>query len=406
MIKKLFSVLSLFVVMAFAVTSVTMTSCVEDNNTNVEPVPVKEGDFAVLGTTPIKDSDGKEIADAAIVEYVSVGPDMKTLQSVSGIISLPRDPKNLVGIVIDNHYTISKNAECPSLAGGTDAGKMAAGQFCVVSTDYIGFGITAKQLHPYLDSELCAHHAVVLAKIAVEILAANNITGLKLFNMGYSQGGGVALAVHRELEQDPTLAKKLGFVGSWCGDGVYDVEATTKFYLDNADNVSYPVALPLLVEGFLASAPASLKGELKFADFFTDKMISAGLESWMRERNLTTTEINKKMADVVGGGTLKVSDIFKPEMSVESGALMQKYLQFARMHDISKGWTPKYPLRLIHMQYDDVVPVVNAEHAAEGLHLDPEAVTYSPLPLSHADFGPAFYGMVILELMGVLSGGK
>lgn len=395
--------LSLFVVMAFAVTTVTFTSCMDDGNSNIEPVPIQEGDFVVLNSTPVKDEKGNVIANAAIIEYAALGPDMKTLQSVSGTITLPAEPKNLVGIIIDNHYTISSNAECPSMAGGTEASKMVAGQFCVVSTDYIGFGVTSKQLHPYLDNELCAHHAVVLAKIAVDILTSNNIKGLKMFNMGYSQGGSVAMAVHREIEQTTGLAAKLGFAGSWCGDGPYDVEATAKFYLDNSDNVSYPVALPLLVEGFLASAPTTLKGDLKFADFFTDKMISAGLETWMRERKLTSTEINKKMQDVVGGSTLKLSDIFSPEMAVESGALMQKYLQFARMHNLTTGWAPRLPLRLIHMLGDDVVPVVNAEHAAAGLHLDPEAVTYSPLPLAHADFGMAFYGIAAAELLGILT---
>lgn len=422
--KKFFSMLSLIAVMAFAVTSVTMTSCV-DSGSNVEPIPLKEGDYsATLNKDAVKNSDGVAIADEIVVSYVSLAPDMKNLQVVSGAITLPKDRANMYGIVLDNHYTITSDKECPSQAAGTDISHidMVGGAFCVVSTDYIGYGATKGMMHPYLNHEVCARHSIELAKIAVRILKEEfNITGKMMFNTGYSQGGGVAMAVHREMEKDPTLASQLGFVGTWCGDGPYDVESTTKFYLENADRVSYPVALPLLVEGFLSSAPTSLKGDLEFADFFNSKMTSAGLESWMSKREQTSTQINKRMADVVGGGTLKVSDIFSPEMAVESGALMQKYLQFARTNDMTKGWQPaKYPLRVIHWLDDDVVPVINAVNAQQGLGLDSEAVTYVPTIMfeqqlaqqgltanpTHADFGPVFYGLAALEIIGILTGGK
>lgn len=417
MIKKFFSMLSFIVVMAFAVTSVTMTSCVESGS-EIDNPEVKEGDYVVVGTKEVKSADGKVVADAVIVQYISVAPDMKTLIPMSGIISLPKNPKDLKGIVLDNHYTITSDAECPSMAGGTDAGKMVASDFCVVSADYIGYGLTSNLRHPYLHHEVSARNSIVLAQIAVSILKASDIRGLKLFNTGYSQGGAVALAVHREMEKNPALAKELGFAGTWCGDGPYDVEATTKFYLANSDNVSYPVALPLLVEGFLASAPVSLRGDLKFTDFFTDAMNKAGLEASMRERKLTTTEINKKMQDAVGGTTLKVSDIFSAEMAVESGSLMQTYLKFAGMNNLTQYWTPtNYPLRLIHWIDDDVVPVVNAQNAQRGLDLDSDAVTYVPTimfeqqlaelginaPASHGDFGLVFYGLTLIEIAAALA---
>lgn len=411
MIKKLFSLLSLIVMMAFAVTSVTFTSCVEDNN-GEEPTPIKEGDYnAKLVKDAVKNSDGVAIADEIVVTYVSYAPDMKTLLPVSGAITLPKDRTKILGIVLDNHYTITSDKECPSQAAGTDICHidMVGGAFCVVSTDYIGYGATKGMMHPYLNHDLCARHSIELAKIAVDILAKEyNITGKMMFNTGYSQGGAVAMAVHREMEKNQALAKQLGFYGTWCGDGPYDVEATTKFYLANADNVSYPVALPLLVEGFLSSASSDLKANLKFADFFSSKLNNAGLETWMAKRELTTTQINDKIQDLVGkGNPIKVSDIFSPDMAVETGALMQKYLQFARQNNLTQGWRPSnYPLRLFHMQYDDVVPFVNAEHAIAGLGLDLEKdVVVYPLPTSHAEFGPVFYTMAGLELIGILTGG-
>lgn len=378
--------LSLVMVIAFSMTSVTFTSCISDDSGIDQP---QEGAYRVIAQ---KDLDTYL---AYVIEYVSVAPDMKSNQVMSGVINLPKDPKSVLGIVLDNHYTIASNAECPSLAGGSDISKMIGGSFCVVSADYIGYGTTVNQLHPYLNHEVCARNSIDLARVAIDILTKSNVTGMKMVNLGYSQGAAVALAVHREIEKKG-LAKELGFVGTWCGDGPYDVEATAKYYLANADAVSYPSGLALLVEGFLSSAPAELKGDLKYADFFSEKMIKAGLETWMRDRKLTTTEINQKMEAVVGG-TLKMSDVFSPEMAVESGALMQKYLKFARSQNLCTGWTPAYPISLYHMVSDNVVPVVNTENAVKGLGI--ETVTYSELPLAHADFGPVYYGLALADIM-------
>lgn len=409
MTKKIFSLLSLVVMMAFAVTSVTFTSCVESGS-EIDNPEVKEGDYSArLVKDAVKNSEGKAIADEIIVTYVSLAPDMKTLQYVSGAITLPKDLTNMQAIVLDNHYTITSDRECPSQAAGTDICHidMVGGSFCVVSTDYIGYGATKGQMHPYLNHDVCARHSIEMAKIAVDILKKEyNITGLMMFNTGYSQGAAVALAVHREMEKNPTLAKQLGFYGSWCGDGPYDVEATTKFYLANADNVSYPAALPLLVEGFLSSASTDLKGNLKFADFFSDKMNQAGIETWMSKREYDSSELNKKMLGTVPGADhLTLNDVYSSGMAVETGALMQKYLQFAKSKNLTEGWTPsQFPLRLFHMTGDNVVPVVNTEHAIAGLKLNPEEdVEYSDMAIPHGDFGPVFYIKAATEIVVVLA---
>jgi hypothetical protein len=55
--------------------------------------------------------------------------------------------------------------------------------------------------------------------------------------IGYSQGGSVALATHRFIEENG-LADELHFAGSVCGDGPYDPVAHLGYYM-NDDGETY-----------------------------------------------------------------------------------------------------------------------------------------------------------------------
>lgn len=393
--KKILSLLSLAMMFSFAMTTLTLTSCSNDDGTqNPPPKP----DEPAEGSYTIKKETKGEQFTSIVVEYASLSQDKKTRQNISGVITIPNGM--ILGTVLDNHYTISSNEEAPSLMGTTDFGANIGAQFCVVATDYIGFGLTKDQRQTYLAHEICAQNSIDLAVVAQDILKKRGLNGGKLFNLGYSQGGAVALAVHRAMEKDADLAKRLNFVGSWCGDGPYDVVATVRHYLDNPENVTYPVGLPLLVEGFLAAAPENLKGDLKFADFFTDKMNKAGLEGWLKSRQYNTGEINEKIQAVVGDAKLTLNDIFSPGMASLDGSLMKKYMEYAKQNDIITGWKPeKFPLMLIHNSSDEIVPVVNAQNAKRALGLTDDACMIVTMDLSHGDFGPVYYATALASIL-------
>lgn len=335
-----------------------------------------------------------------VVEYESVSADMTGKQMVSGVITIPTSGKANV-ILLDNHHTISSNAEAPSVSGSSAAGSLLGALYCIVSTDYIGYGSTKDQVHPYLCSRQNALNAIDLAIIAKEIIKERGVelTHDNVVNVGYSQGGGVAMAVHREVENNSELAQQLHFAGSWCGDGPYDVKATIEEYLNNPDKVTYPLGFPLVVNGFLSGAPAELKGDLKFSDFFTPQMIDAGLEEWIACKELDNDEINDKMKAVVGGRDLAVADIFNPEMASLDGVFAKKYLEFAESDCIYKGWTPTLPIKLVHLKGDEIVPVVNAYNAIEELQLtENQYAIVDERWCGHASFSQYFYLSLLNDL--------
>lgn len=378
-------------------TGVFYTSCSTDDNndapeTTIDPV---EESYTIVSET------NNNVFTSIVVEYTSVAADNTSAQRVSGVITIPNGP--IMGIMIDNHYTMTSNDEVPSVIGTTSAGHFLGSLYCIVAADYVGYGKSADLLHPYLCHKVCARNSIDLALIAQDILQKRgvNTDKLELYNMGYSQGGAVAMAVHREMEKDMALASRLHFTASWCGDGPYDIVATLKDYYSHPDYVSYPVGAALLIEGFMAGAPASIKGNLKFADFFTDKMIKAGLEDWINSKKYESVEINEMMKKLADGEELTMSDIFSPEMATEDGKLAQLYFKFAQLDELYKGWTPSlYPIKLIHMQCDDVVPVVNANNAIAGLGLSPDSYFIdTKTQTSHGDYGLTFYTKVVSSLV-------
>lgn len=333
-----------------------------------------------------------------IVRYLSVSADMTETAMVSGVLTVPlyTDPTCLI---LDNHYTITDNAEAPSVQSASSSGMLFSLQYAVAATDYIGYGATADQVHPYLCTRQNALNAIDMARVAWDIIEKEGIRMAheKMLNVGYSQGGGVALAVHREMEQDPELAGQLHFGGSWCGDGPYDVAATLQDCLEHPDVVNYPVSYPMIINGFLSGAPAELKGDLKFSDFITDKMLDAGLETMLAEKQLDTNEINKRMRAVVGGRPLKVSDIFKPEAASPDGALARKCIEFAQSDCIYKGWRPIYPLKLVHLVGDEVVPVLNALNVIEEMQLTSDQYVLDERKSTHSDYGTLFYMSLVSD---------
>ena len=148
-----------------------------------------------------------------------------------------------------SHYTVTANSQCPTSATSTTADlvvlsilfegsaydekepfKTVAKRSIVIMPDYEGYGVSKDRTHPYLIQKITAKQVVDAVTYGLELYkklnGADNTLPLKddwrSFSIGYSQGGAVALAVQRYIEQN-NLSDKLHFRGTLCGDGPYDL---------------------------------------------------------------------------------------------------------------------------------------------------------------------------------------
>jgi len=232
-------------------------------------------------------------------------------------------PNNLL---IGCHETITSNYECPTNYNHGGDEQSATGmmlEYCrydyirqpcclVIIADYEGYGCTADRPHPYLYQELTARQVVDAVRYGLA-LYNSNVGGERKFSsfvddwksvsLGYSQGGSVALAVHKFIETNG-LAEELHFAGSVCGDGPYDPVAHLRYYMeDNGQaydgikttphqkrTVSMPIVMPLILKGMCDSNPMMRQHSLD--EYLTDKFF-ATKSTFMIEAKSQPSEDNQ-----------------------------------------------------------------------------------------------------------------
>lgn len=331
------------------------------------------------------------------------------------------------GLVIGCHITITDDKERPSnyknMDWTTDVGMLAmaakthgitggwgpAFENLVVIPDYQGYGISKDRIHPYLYQELTARQVVDGVLAGIEYYKRDNKfeSDWKTISMGYSQGGSVALAVHKYIEQN-NLVDKLRFCGSFCGDGPYDPVATVQKYVKE-DRIYMPVAVGLILKGMVDANPY-IRGKYTAADFFTQKFLDTDIMAMIDRKDMDTGKIQNaflnyskqhnladgkfvmycksgndflpytkdNMTDSNGKerswdkGDAKVfakaSDVLLPEVfdwingkkSPKHTTKMTDFEKAMNMNVLtSDGWRPQKRAVLIHSDADEVVPFEN-----------------------------------------------
>ena len=177
---------------------------------------------------------------------------------VAWMPSKPAITDSIESLHIYSHYTITADKECPTssqnsqdrllfsmlvkskygMSGSSDYNFIA--RSVVVAPDYEGYGVSKDRSHPYLSQELTAQQVLDAVEYGRELYQKhiNDSKALafksdwRSFSWGFSQGGAVALAVHRYIEQND-LSDELRFRGSICGDGPYDLLATMQYYMED-----------------------------------------------------------------------------------------------------------------------------------------------------------------------------
>ena len=183
------------------------------------------------------------------VAYWSQDPQGDSLL-VSGRVYLPRH-RNLNGIVVANHYTMTSDMEVPSNIFSMES-VFTMKDYAVIMPDYVGYGISRDELHPYLHWRNAAQTAVDLLNCMPELLDYYGYTyPIDVVVSGYSQGGAVALGVTRMLEETDS---NWGVRKLYAGAGPYDPSGTYLYSMERnemgKETVNAASAFPLMPKAF------------------------------------------------------------------------------------------------------------------------------------------------------------
>ena len=280
------------------------------------------------------------------VSYWSQDPQGDSLL-VSGRIYLPKR-RYLNGIVIANHYTMTSDAEVPSNMLSMES-IFAMKGYAVIMPDYVGYGLSRHEVHPYLHWRNAAQTAVDLLNRMPSLL---DYYGYSYPNdvvvTGYSQGAAVALGVVRMLEEQgettPWIVRKL-----YAGAGPYD-PAATYLYSVERDTMGIPAAIPLIVMGL--SDAYDLGFELE--DFFLEPLLS-NYDQWLLSKEYTVQQINQNMGSIV------MSELMTPE-SLDPNHPIADMLYEVLLSNSNVGYDLLSPAYFLHSIDDEVVPLLNTEN--------------------------------------------
>ena len=334
---------------------------------------------------------------------------------LSSLACMPDDDCSYTNnVIIGCHITITSNKQCPTsynYRGGlaSDVGLMMmhsssgaihasesdqAHYNLVILHDYEVYGITRSHAHPYICEELTARQVVDAVRYGIALYNRSSATssirhpfrsGWRSICLGYSQGGAVALATQRFIEQNG-LTDELHFSGSVCGDGPYDPTATLYFYAQQCSNgtpLSMPVVMPLILTGMCDFNPYMKNHDV--SDYLSQNFLNSGILNWLVAKEKTTDEIEDAWLDYyastpyVSGGKLNLhlNDVLTPaayayitnlyhsnssctNIPLPTHRGVMEDLHFAlESNNLTKGWSPQHAILLYHSYDDNVVPESN-----------------------------------------------
>ena len=271
----------------------------------------------------------------------------------SGKLVLPASGpvKNLILV---SHYTIGANFECPSETFPMEA-IFAAKGYAVVIADYIGFGLTANRIHPYMHIQSTAQSVVDMALAVKPYLEkiGRKPESEEVYLFGFSEGGSTTLAVMRMLQEsyyDTFPIKQV-----YAGGGPYDLAATFDVSME-LGVTGIPCAIPMIVQGVNEGERLGL--DMK--DFFKPRLLE-NYDEWINSKHYTVNQINeniqsKDLHDIM-------TDAGRDKTSKETARLYKALLDNSTLR-----FRPLSPIYLFHSRQDQTVPFVNAQRAEEAFN--------------------------------------
>ena len=286
--------------------------------------------------------------------YPSINLEWDSIR-LSGKVMLPKGGKPKRMILV-SHYTVCSNSEVPSNCFSLE-GILVRQGYGLIIPDYLGYGITVDSIHPYLVMDITARNVLDMYLAVRPWLKA---VGMEPENdevilMGYSQGGANTMALEHLIEteywadEDPEQVK---IHRVFAGGGPYDVKATYERFV-NTDTASYPIAVPLVVQGMIYGN----KLQMDMRDLMQE-WIYVHLDEWINSKKYTTAQVNALI------GTKVTHEMLTPEaMDQKSAKVMELQKAMVANSITSFNWIPEAPVYICHSIDDETVPFINAANA-------------------------------------------
>ncbi|HNW72036.1 MAG: hypothetical protein PHP04_07260 [Bacteroidales bacterium] len=299
-----------------------------------------------------------------------------------------------LGTILGVHYTLGANYEVPSQKMAVTEGLFSLFGYVVVAPDYIGYGASKDQVHPYYDVITTGQASADMLLAAKEYFASisrrmsHNVTV-----MGYSQGGQASLSFLKFAETNPLYQDAFVIDQVFAGGGAYDLIKSYDTFVAK-DYSSQPVTIPLLVLGLNYGDSLNLD----LTQMFAEPLLS-NYDEWIISKKYTTDEVTAKMNET------KLTKIMAPQAFDTTNPNTKKFREALRNNSLIvygkiKNWVPRAKITLLHATKDTIVPYENTESAYQAFLAAGCNVKKHDIPdKDHKEAGQDFYTYCMLQLL-------
>ena len=292
------------------------------------------------------------------VRYTSTAINGST-DTLSGLAAIPVSDGVLHPLLIYSHGTVSSREAVPSrLSFESIITAIYASQgYFTIAPDLLGLG-DSKGVHPYLhaDSEATASYDMI--KAIKENVEENDFRiNDQIFNIGYSQGGHTAMALHRYIETESTD----GYVvtASAPSSGPYFLSKEMVDFTIGENEYFYPGYLVAILRSY-EEVYGNILGEEGLTSVVKPEYAEL-MEMFVREEidlvDLTELLVERLIQNH-GGAFNKF--IFKDDVLNAVLTDPDHPLNVAQRDNDVYDWTPMAPTRLYYCKGDDQVVYTNS----------------------------------------------
>ena len=278
-------------------------------------------------------------------------PDVNNkLIKASGLLAIPQKaPSEKSPLLSYQHGTKFLNKDAPSLSTSSISGikSLASTGYIVSAPDYIGYGESASQIHPYIHADSLASTSIDMLRASKTFLKKNNIKlNSQLFLTGYSEGGYATIALQKAIKEKHPGEFKV--TASSAGAGPYDLTETAKILSNKVSN-SKPSYMSFLLKAYDETYRLNVISEMYQTPYvaivnrsFDGKHSGGEID---RSLNHTTAELFKAP--------------FLNALQGNGNHVMLDKLAENNLYD----WKPLAPTRFYHSPHDETVPYANSRKA-------------------------------------------